>query len=329
MAEQTMADIRPAAAGRTVTPYLLLVLACAFWAGNVVAGRALSMDGPDRISPAFLNALRWSVALAVLAPFALTRVQAEWKVVRSFARKLLVLGALGVAGYYLLFYNAVETVPAIEAGLLVGAMPAVIMGLALALRTESASAYRIIGLAIALFGSLATVAAHARQGFGGQHVPGDTLVLAAVLCWSVYTILLRRWKIPLSTLVLTFATAVLGFLITLVAVAGEIAAGTASLHVTGQSVLLTLYIGLFPAIGSTLCWNEAVRRLGAGTAAVFMTLIPVFAIGFAVAFLGEPVHALDLVCLACVAIGVGLVVRTPAAGIVAADRTREAGAEGS
>jgi drug/metabolite transporter (DMT)-like permease len=30
-------------------------------------------------------------------------------------------------------------------------------------------------------------------------------------------------------------------------------------------VLLTVYIGLFPAIGSTLCWNEAVRRLGAGT----------------------------------------------------------------
>ncbi len=313
MAEQTLTNLRPASAGKAVTPHLLLVLACAFWGGNVVAGRALSMDGPDQISPAVLNALRWSVAIVALAPFTLSRLGAEWALVRTFAGKLLVLGTLGVAGYYLLFYNAVETVPAIEAGLLVGAMPAVIMGLALALRTESASATRIAGLAIALIGSLGTVASHAGHGFGGQHVPGDTLILAAVLCWSVYTILLRRWKIPLSTLVLTFSTAVLGLLVTLVAVGCEITAGTVSLHVTGHSVLLTLYIGLFPAIGSTLCWNEAVRRLGAGTPAVFMTTIPVFAIGFAVAFLGERIEALDILCLAFVAIGVGLVVRTPAA----------------
>ncbi len=287
------------------------------------------MEGPDRISPAILNALRWSVALAALTPFALARVEAEWAVVRLFAGKLLVLGTLGVAGYYLLFYNAVETVPAIEAGLLVGAMPAVIMGLALAVRTESASAYRIVGLAIALSGSLATVAAHSGHDVGGQHVHGDALILAAVLCWSVYTILLRRWRIPLSTLVLTFCTAVLGLVVTLVAVACEIMAGTATLHVTAQSVLLTLYIGLFPAIGSTLCWNEAVRRLGAGTPAVFMTLIPVFAIGFAVVFLGEPVDALDLLCLSFVAAGVALVVRTPAAAIARKDDTRKAGAEWS
>ena len=52
-----------AAVSRPFGPYLLLILACAFWGGNVVAGRALAMAGPDQISPAVLNALRWKTCL--------------------------------------------------------------------------------------------------------------------------------------------------------------------------------------------------------------------------------------------------------------------------
>ena len=305
----------PAPAGsidRQFVPYGLLILACLFWAGNVVGGRALSMGGPDQISPALLNALRWGIAVVALAPFALPRLRAEAPVLRAHFAKLLALGALGIAAHHLLFYLAMATVPAIEAGLLVGAMPAIIMGLALALGTERASGLRLLGLAGALLGSLATVAAHETWRGTSQHRFGDGLMVAAVLCWSAYTILLQRWKIPLSTLVLTFSTASFGLLVTLLAVAYEVVSRTAQLHVTGTSMLLTLYIGLFPAIGSMLCWNQAVRRLGAGTPAVFMTLIPVFSTGLAVVLLGEPLRVQDIVCLALVMGGVGLVVRNPA-----------------
>jgi drug/metabolite transporter (DMT)-like permease len=304
--------VRNEAVDKPVIPYFLLVLACIFWAGNVVAGRALSMAGPDQISPAVLNALRWGIALVALAPFVLPRLRAQAPVLRAHAVKLLALGTLGIAGYYLLFYLAVETVPAIEAGLLVGAMPAIIMGLTLALKSERPSSIRLVGLSAALVGSLATVAAHEATRGAANHHFGDFLMIAAVLCWSVYTILLQRWKIPISTLVLTFSTASVGLLVTLLAVACECMAQIATLHLTEKSVLLTVYIGLFPAIGSTLCWNEAVRRLGAGTPGVFLTLIPVFSTGLAAALLGERIDALDILCLALVVGGVALVVRNPA-----------------
>ena len=312
MSDPSRTISRPEAVSRPVYPTLLLVLACAFWGGNVVAGRALSIAGPDQVSPAVLNALRWSIALLALAPVAIARLRTEWGVVRASAVKLLVLGTLGVAGYYLLFYNAVETVPAIEAGLLVGAMPAVIVGLALALRSETASRSRLIGLALALLGSLATVTSHAGLVARVQPSSGDALIVAAILCWSVYTVLLQRWRLPISTVTLTFSTAVAGLLVTLLAVAYEIAVGTAMVPGTGHSMLLVLYVGLFPAIGSTLCWNEAVRLLGASTPAVFMTLIPVFSTGFAVTLLGEGIGPFDVLCLALVVGGVALAVKRPA-----------------
>ena len=292
-------------------PYALLVIASVFWAGNVVAGRALSMPGPDQISPAILNSLRWGVALIALTPFVLPTLRAEWGVVSANRTKLLILGAFGIAGYYLLFYDAVRTMPAVEAGLLVGAMPAVIMIMALMLGTERATGPRLAGLAAALLGSLLTVAFHESSGSGLTSDGGDATIIAAVLCWSVYTNLLKRWSIPLSTLVLTFCTAFLGLLVTLLFVGFELADRTASIHWTDNDLLLTLYVGLFPAIGSTLCWNEAVRRVGVGTAAVFLTLIPVFATGLAMTFLDEPIGAFDLVCLSLVVAGVMLVVKNP------------------
>lgn len=293
-------------------PYGLLVVASAFWAGNVVAGRALAMPGPDQISPAILNALRWGIALIVLAPFVLPRLRAEWGIVCAYRAKLLLLGVVGIAGYYLLFYKAVQTVPAVEAGLIVGAMPAAIMVLALMLGTERVTGPRLTGLAAALVGSLLTVGLHDSGKSGVVPNAGDVMIVAAVLCWSVYTVVLKRWSIPLSTLVLTFCIAFAGLLATLLAVGLEIASGTASIHWTSNDLLLTVYVALFPAIGSTLCWNEAVRRLGVGTPGVFLTLIPIFSTGLAATLLKEQIGLPDVLCLALVAGGVMLVVKHPA-----------------
>ena len=47
-------------------PYLLLGLANLFWAGNWVLGRALR----EAFGPITLNFWRWTIAAAVLLPFA-------------------------------------------------------------------------------------------------------------------------------------------------------------------------------------------------------------------------------------------------------------------
>ena len=54
-------------------PYLLLVLASLFWAGNMVMGRGLRDDLP----PVALAFWRWVVAFACVLPLALPHLKAQ------------------------------------------------------------------------------------------------------------------------------------------------------------------------------------------------------------------------------------------------------------
>jgi drug/metabolite transporter (DMT)-like permease len=86
----------------------------------------------------------------------------------------------------------------------------------------------------------------------------------------------------------------------------EIASEPRPADLSAETILAVLYIGLFPALGSTPCWNTAVTRVGAGAAGVFMTLIPIFATGLAVPTLGERLEPYHLIALGLVVGGVGL-----------------------
>ena len=60
-------------------PYLLLVLASLFWAGNMVMGRGLRDDLP----PVALAFWRWVVAFACVLPLALPHLKAQWPMLRA------------------------------------------------------------------------------------------------------------------------------------------------------------------------------------------------------------------------------------------------------
>jgi drug/metabolite transporter (DMT)-like permease len=288
-------------------PYLLLTLAAFFWGGNVVVGRLLGAEGVHRIPPATLTALRWGIALVVLAPLALPELRERWGVVRAKAPWLAALGVISIAGYYLPFYAAMRTVPALDGGLIVGAGPAVILALAVLARQERLDGWRSLGVLAAIVG-----AAYAMTHGDLTRISrialtaGHAMIAFSVLCWGVYTVLLRRWKIDLPPLALLCALVALGLAATLPLAAWEIASEPRPADLSAQTILAVLYIGLFPAVGSTLCWNTAVARVGAGAAGVFMTLIPIFATALAVPALGERLEPYHLIALALVVGGVGL-----------------------
>ncbi|MEY4544091.1 MAG: hypothetical protein RL685_286, partial [Pseudomonadota bacterium] len=99
--------------------YLLLAVASAAWAGNIVLSRAVRAEIPP-IGMAFW---RWLLALllggVVLVPSLLRNraaVRRAWKLI-------VVLGALGMALFHSLLYAAVHSTSAINASLILAITP--------------------------------------------------------------------------------------------------------------------------------------------------------------------------------------------------------------
>src|SRR6188768_124541 len=67
--------------------YAPLAFAVLCWAGNFVVGRGLRFEAP----PVALTLWRWSVALAVLAPFTVTHLRHRWAVIRRSWKVLCLL----------------------------------------------------------------------------------------------------------------------------------------------------------------------------------------------------------------------------------------------
>src|SRR2546421_9648372 len=99
--------------------FVLLALASLMWSGNWVAGRALR----DAYDPVTLNFCRWTIATAVLAPFALPGLKRLAPLVRANLGFLAVLSFTGVALFQCLVYLGLQTTTAVNGVLLNSTSP--------------------------------------------------------------------------------------------------------------------------------------------------------------------------------------------------------------
>src|SRR5512145_2869057 len=109
-----------------VSPYLLLTLAPFFWSVNWILGRALHHDVP----PMAMTFFRWLFALAILAPFALPHVRRQWPLLRANARRLVVLGAVGIGSHNALAYLGLNYTTATNGVILNSFIPVMIIAIA-------------------------------------------------------------------------------------------------------------------------------------------------------------------------------------------------------
>jgi len=278
------------------SPYLLLVLATLFWSGNFVLGRAVR----TQIPPVGMAFWRWAGALAVLLPLSCTQVREQWPILLRSWKVLVPLGLLGVGSFNTLVYVGLHETTATNAVLLNSACPAFIVAIAFAFRGQAATRRQGVGILVSLLGILAIVCRgtpEALRSFSFNR--GDLWVLAAVLCWAVYTVLLGRR--PEGVHPMAFLTALVG-----IGVAGlaplyalETFRG-ARLSPDAVTLGSLLYLAILPSVAAYVFWNQAVGEVGPNRAGAFLHLMPAFGSVLAVVLLGESFRLYHL-------LGIGLI----------------------
>lgn len=161
--------------------YVLLSLAMATVGTTVIASKLIAQNIP----PFTATALRFAVALPIL--ILLTAVRGAWLPrLRPRTWGLLALqSAAGSAGYTVLLISGLKFLPASDAGVVIGILPAVTALFAVAVLGERLELRTAVAVACATFGVMAV----AWQGGGPDSVMGIALVLGAVFCESAFILI--------------------------------------------------------------------------------------------------------------------------------------------
>ncbi len=264
-------------------PYLLLTLTALIWSGNFVLGRGVQ----GVIPPLSLGFWRWLIAILVLAPFAWPHFWRQRELIRQHAALIGLQGLLAVTGFNTLLYVAVQYTTAINAVLVNSITPIIIALLSWLLYRETLHIRQVLGIVLSLGGVLLILArGEVSQLLAVSFNRGDILVLLAASAWSLYAVTLRRLSAELHPLAFLFAINAAGLVGLFPLYLLELQQGL-RIPLTVPAMLAVAYVSLCASVLAFLCWNYAVRIVGANRAGPFVHLMPVFSAILAVIFLNE------------------------------------------
>lgn len=265
-------------------PQLLLILATLLWGGNFVIGRAVSEDIP----PITLAFLRWIVAFLIFFPIAYQRTKKEWPALRQHWGVVIVLALTGVAAFNTLVYIGLHYTTSINASLMNSSTPIIIYILSFIFLKERLTKFQLLGTLLSLAGVLFIISGGSLQSLlSFSFNKGDLIVLVAVVCWSVYSLLIKKYagKLPgYSTFLVTIA---IGAIMLLPFAVYEQLTSSQTILWNASTIGAIIYVGVIASIVAFLSWNNGVVSLGANKAGIYLNFIPLFATIFAVLFLNE------------------------------------------
>lgn len=284
--------------------YLLLVLATLFWAGNFVVGRAVH----TAIPPVTLAWWRWLLALLIMLPFVARPLWQARSLLRQHWLSLSLMSLLGVTAFNTLVYVGLQTLPASNGLLLLSTGPVFILALSWWWHGERLRPLQLLGMLISLsgiwvlvsHGKLLAVFSYLQGG------SGNLWVLAAVISWSLYSVMLKKRPAALSGTVFFGLTVLLGWLFLTPFFLYELLVLEVSLPMNGNSLATLVYLAVFASIAAFIFWNRGVAQLGANRAGYFIHLIPVGGILLASIFLGERLEGFHWLGMLLIFAGIGL-----------------------
>lgn len=271
---------------------VLCALAATFiWSTNFVLARGVN----ELIPPVTLAFLRWSVAVVVLAPFALKSLGREWPLIKRYARYLTFCGLLSVTLYNTLIYIAAHTTVTVNMAVINESTPLFIIFFSRLLLGERLTRLKIMGVFMTTIGVLLLVSDGQLQNLLGLSFRiGDIWVLAAALVFGLYSILIKKRPAEMGLIIFTFASFICGWIFLLPFFCWE-ALTTPTVSYDVNVVGVICYLGIFASILAYIAWTRAVQLIGPARSALIYYLLPVFSAIQAILFLNEPLRAIHIV----------------------------------
>lgn len=278
----------------------LLTLPPLFWAGNFIVGRSVK----DEIPSVTLSFDRWVIASLILLPFTLSIVKRELPLYWRNRWLILLASVTGITAFNSLVYLGLQSTTANNGMILNSFIPLLIslfgvvfFKLRLGLKQWLGMAISFIGVfTIILHGDLSVLAE-----LDFNH--GDLIIVAAIVCWAVYTMTLKQMPRDINRFGLMSVQMFVGLICLSPFFVVELQAGLKpvwNLH----SILSLVYVSIVPSVLAYLLYTASVVKLGPARAGLSIHLIPVFGVFLSILFLGEGMHLYQLLGMSLIFLGI-------------------------
>ncbi len=266
-----------------VLAYAGLTLTIFFWAINTIIAKAVVME----IKPMALSFYRWFLALIFILPFAISHLKKDMALIKQHLGFLFLLSIPSVTAYNSILYLGAQYTSATNISLVVATMPVMTILFSWIMNGEKPFVLQTMGIMISIIGVMIIISKGSWQVLSTfSFNPGDLLIVLSIASWSFYSVLLRKKHIDISPISFLTMLIFFGVLCILPFYLWEFSIFK-GFELKSTTIIIFLYLGIFPSILAYLCWNFGVKTAGASIASVFMYLLPVFTSIIAYLFLNE------------------------------------------
>ena len=197
---------------------------------------------------------------------------------------------VGVLGYSVFFLLSLKSLPSGKAVMVVALNPVLTMFFAVLLFRESVNWVMGTGVVLAVTGALYALTDGSLNSLQpGQSGMGELLLLGCAGCWVAYTLIGRMVLATVDSLTTTTVTSAIGAVLLFISsmVLEGPAAWKGLLDAPAGAWLSIVALALGATALGYAWYLNGVKVLGAGSAAAYMSLVPLFGILFSSLWLGE------------------------------------------
>jgi drug/metabolite transporter (DMT)-like permease len=239
-----------------------------------------------------------------MLPIAFNKFRSELHILKKHKSYLFWVALSGITLFNTCLYISGHYTTAINMALIsTTSSPIFATTLAILFIGERINKYRLMGMMVCLSGVLLLISKGSFQTLlSFTFSVGDLWALAGAFSFAVYNVLVR--KKPATISATTFLLAIFG-LGTILILPGFLIEQTNAAPIVWNNALVMslIYLGAGTSVISFMCWNAAIKRIGAGTTVLFGNLIPIISTIEAVIFLNEPFRQIHMISAGIVIIG--------------------------
>lgn len=251
---------------KKVLSNIAVILTIIFWGISFISIKICLEAFP----PMTLSFIRFFIASILL--FVIIKIkEPNTKLAKKDLPLMLIAGGIGVTAYYFFENNGIKRTSATAASLIIATIPIFSLIADVLIFKAKLNIRKILGVVISVVGVFFIVAENAKDLFTSSTGTGYLMMIAAVICWVLYSIATKPLFKKYSQLEIVYYQTLFGTLFFIPFVLFEkVNWGLIS---TGVIINL-LYLAVFcSAIGYYL-YVYALDNLGISTTSMYMNLIP-------------------------------------------------------
>jgi len=288
---------------KNYSAYGLLILAALFWSGNFIVGKFAYLF---QVPPLTLNVLRWISVWLILMPFTYEEIKNNLPSIKKNWLVISFMGVITISTFNSVVYYALNYTKVINSVLVLAAIPVATIIFSSLMKIEKTNIFQLLGLFLSIVGIGSIISYGDFQNIIELNFnKGDLLMLVCVICWALYSTLLKKYKFKFSQFTLIQLMVSAGILFLIPQFFYE-QSNNLEINFNKAFFVILIYVVLFPAIAAYYCWQKGVEIIGPNRASMFIQLMPLFSAIMAIFFLNEKFELFHFVGASFIVLGIYL-----------------------